>query len=75
MLSGITCGGRKKPEWPTTDFQWPAVEKGFKDRMAKGVIAGYQVQDVAVNVHFGKYHDVDSSEAAFKTAGSMAFAP
>jgi elongation factor G len=51
----------------------PAVEKGFKDRMTRGVIAGYQVQDVAVNVHFGKYHDVDSSEAAFKTAGSMCF--
>jgi elongation factor G len=51
----------------------PAVEKGFKDRMARGVIAGHQVQDVAVEVHYGKYHDVDSSEAAFKTAGSMAF--
>jgi elongation factor G len=51
----------------------PAVEKGFKERMARGVIAGYQVQNVAVNVHFGKYHDVDSSEAAFKTAGSMCF--
>jgi len=51
----------------------PAVEKGFKDRMEKGVIAGYRVQDVAVEVHFGKYHDVDSSEAAFKIAGSMAF--
>ncbi len=51
----------------------PAVEKGFKDRMTRGVIAGYQVQDVAVEVHFGKYHDVDSSEAAFKIAGSMAF--
>ncbi|MDX1945092.1 MAG: elongation factor G [Pirellulaceae bacterium] len=51
----------------------PAVEKGFKERMEKGVIAGYLVQDVAVEVHFGKYHDVDSSEAAFKIAGSMAF--
>jgi elongation factor G len=51
----------------------PAVEKGFKERMEKGVIAGYMVQDVAVEVHFGKYHDVDSSEAAFKIAGSMAF--
>lgn len=51
----------------------PAVEKGFKDRMARGVIAGYQVQNLCVDVHFGKYHDVDSSEAAFKTAGSMAF--
>lgn len=51
----------------------PAVEKGFKERMERGVIAGYMVQDVAVEVHFGKYHDVDSSEAAFKMAGSMAF--
>ncbi|HKD37265.1 MAG TPA: EF-Tu/IF-2/RF-3 family GTPase, partial [Pirellulales bacterium] len=51
----------------------PAVEKGFKERLERGVIAGYQIQDVGVEVHFGKYHDVDSSEAAFKTAGSMAF--
>ena len=51
----------------------PAIEKGFKERMNRGVIAGYQVQDVAVEVHFGKYHDVDSSEAAFKIAGSMVF--
>jgi elongation factor G len=51
----------------------PAVEKGFKERLARGVIAGYQVQDVAVEVHFGKHHPVDSSEQAFKTAGSMAF--
>ena len=39
----------------------------------RGVIAGYTVQNVGVEVHFGKHHDVDSSEAAFKTAGSMAF--
>jgi elongation factor G len=51
----------------------PAVEKGFLERLERGVIAGYQVQNVGVDVHFGKYHDVDSSEAAFKTAGSMAF--
>jgi elongation factor G len=51
----------------------PAVEKGFKERLERGVIAGYQVQNIGVEVHFGKYHDVDSSEAAFKTAGSMAF--
>ena len=51
----------------------PAVEKGFKERLARGVIAGYQVQDVAVEVYFGKHHPVDSSEQAFKTAGSMAF--
>ena len=51
----------------------PAVEKGFKDRMERGVIAGYKVQNVCVEVYFGKHHPVDSSEQAFKTAGSMAF--
>lgn len=51
----------------------PAIEKGFRERMTRGVIAGHQVVNVGVEVHFGKYHDVDSSEAAFKTAGSMAF--
>lgn len=51
----------------------PAIEKGFKERMDRGVIAGNRVQDVVVEVHYGKYHDVDSSEAAFKIAGSMAF--
>ena len=51
----------------------PAVEKGFKDRLERGVIAGYQVQNVCVEVHFGKHHPVDSSEQAFKTAASMAF--
>ncbi len=51
----------------------PAVEKGFKERLVGGVIAGYMVQDVCVEVHFGKHHPVDSSEAAFKTAGRMAF--
>jgi len=51
----------------------PAVEKGFKDRMTKGVVAGYCVQDVCVEVHFGKDHPVDSNEQAFKTAASMVF--
>lgn len=51
----------------------PAVEKGFRERMERGVIAGYKVQNVCVEVFFGKHHPVDSSEAAFKTAGSMAF--
>jgi len=51
----------------------PAVEKGFKDRIERGVIAGYRVQDVCVEVHFGKHHAVDSSEQAFKTAASMVF--
>jgi elongation factor G len=51
----------------------PAVEKGVKERMEKGVIAGYQVQDVATELFFGKDHPVDSNETAFRTAGSMAF--
>jgi len=52
----------------------PAVEKGFKDRLMRGVIANYPVVNVCVEVHFGKYHPVDSSEAAFKMAASKAFA-
>jgi elongation factor G len=51
----------------------PAVEKGCKELLERGALAGYRIQDVAVEVHFGKHHDVDSSEAAFKTAGRMAF--
>ena len=51
----------------------PAIQKGFRERMERGVVAGYQVENVAVEVHFGKHHPVDSNETAFKTAGSMAF--
>lgn len=51
----------------------PAIEKGFRERIEKGVIAGYKVKNVAVEVHFGKHHPVDSSEAAFKIAGAMVF--
>lgn len=51
----------------------PAIEKGFLERIQRGVIAGYQIQDVAVEVFFGKHHPVDSSEAAFKMAGSLCF--
>jgi elongation factor G len=51
----------------------PAVAKGFLERLGRGVIAGYPVQDVCVEVHFGKHHEVDSSEQAFKTAASMVF--
>ncbi len=51
----------------------PAVEKGCKELLERGALAGYRIQDVAVEVHFGKAHDVDSSEAAFKTAGRLAF--
>ncbi len=51
----------------------PAIEKGVKEMMERGALAGYRMQDIAVEVHFGKYHDVDSSEAAFKTAARYAF--
>jgi len=51
----------------------PAVEKGVRETMVNGVIAGYPVCDVRVAVYDGKYHDVDSSEAAFKIASSRAF--
>ncbi len=51
----------------------PAIEKGCKEVLEQGALAGYRMQDVAVEVHFGKAHDVDSSEAAFKTAARMCF--
>ena len=51
----------------------PAVEKGCKELLERGALAGYRMQDVAVEVFFGKDHPVDSSEAAFKTAGRVAF--
>jgi elongation factor G len=51
----------------------PAVEKGIREGMARGVVAGYQIVDVSVNLFDGSYHDVDSSEIAFKIAGSKAF--
>jgi elongation factor G len=51
----------------------PAVEKGCKELLERGALAGYRIQDVAVEVYFGKDHPVDSSEAAFKTAARVAF--
>jgi elongation factor G len=51
----------------------PAVEKGVREQMDKGVISGNQVVDTEVEVFFGKDHPVDSSEQAFKTAGATAF--
>jgi len=51
----------------------PAVEKGVREAAAGGVIAGYPVTDVKVRLIDGSYHEVDSSEMAFKMAGSMAF--
>jgi len=51
----------------------PAVEKGVKEAMDKGVVAGYPMTDVMVTLYDGSYHEVDSSEMAFKIAGSIAF--
>jgi elongation factor G len=51
----------------------PAVEKGIVQAMEGGVLAGYEMVDVRVNLIFGSYHEVDSSEMAFKIAGSIAF--
>ncbi|TMA88678.1 MAG: elongation factor G, partial [Deltaproteobacteria bacterium] len=51
----------------------PAIGKGIKEALGSGVLAGYPVVDVKATVIFGSYHEVDSSEMAFKIAGSMAF--
>ncbi len=51
----------------------PAVDKGVQEQMEKGVLAGYPVVDVKVTIFDGSYHEVDSSEMAFKIAGSMGF--
>ncbi|MBI3983871.1 elongation factor G [Candidatus Microgenomates bacterium] len=51
----------------------PAVEAGIKEAMQNGVVAGYPMVDIGVTLYDGSYHDVDSSEMAFKIAGSMAF--
>ncbi|MCD7891197.1 MAG: elongation factor G [Ruminococcus sp.] len=51
----------------------PAVDKGIQDTMKAGILAGYEVVDVKVELYDGSYHEVDSSEMAFQIAGSMAF--
>ena len=51
----------------------PAVEKGVREAMGRGILAGFPVVDVSVDLYDGSYHDVDSSEIAFKIAASMAF--
>ena len=50
----------------------PSVEAGLKDAMANGVLAGYPLIDIKAKLYDGSYHEVDSSEAAFKVAASMA---
>jgi elongation factor G len=51
----------------------PAVDAGIQEAMNGGVLAGYPLVDIRVTLTFGSYHDVDSSEMAFKIAGSLAF--
>jgi elongation factor G len=49
------------------------IDEGIKDALTRGVLAGYPIDDVRIELYDGSYHDVDSSEMAFKIAGSMAF--
>jgi elongation factor G len=51
----------------------PAVEKGVKEAMERGILAGYKMVDISCELNFGSYHDVDSSEIAYKIAASQAF--
>ena len=51
----------------------PSVKKGIEEATKNGILAGFPIEDVKVTLTFGSYHDVDSSEMAFKIAGSMAF--
>jgi len=78
---------RLEPQEPGTGYEFvnaivggvvpreyvPAVDKGVQEQMEKGVLAGYPVVDVKVTIFDGSYHEVDSSEMAFKIAGSMGF--
>ena len=66
FVNGVT-GGRIPREYI------PAVDQGIREAMQFGVLAGYPVEDIKVTLTDGAYHDVDSSEMAFKLAGSMAF--
>jgi elongation factor G len=85
MFADVTL--RIEPQAPGTGFSFeneivggaipkefiPAVEKGIEEALKNGIIAGYPMVDVLVRLTDGSYHDVDSSEMAFKIAGSMAF--
>jgi elongation factor G len=51
----------------------PAIQKGIKEAMERGIVAGYPMVDVSIELYDGSYHDVDSSEIAFKISGSQAF--
>ena len=51
----------------------PAVEKGIREAMDRGIVAGYKMTDISAELNYGSYHDVDSSEIAYKIAASQAF--
>ena len=68
MCSSIEIKGGAIPK----EFINP-TEKGVKEALDKGVVAGYPMVDIEVTLYDGSFHEVDSSEAAFKIAGSMAF--
>lgn len=81
------CWLRVEPQEPGKGFEYvdavkggtipreyiPAIGKGVKEALDRGILAGYSIVDVKVTVFEGSYHEVDSSEAAFKMAGSFAF--
>jgi elongation factor G len=81
------CWIRLEPQEPGKGFEFvdeikggtvpqeyiPAIHKGIKEALNNGVLAGYPVVDVKATAYDGSYHEVDSSEAAFKVAGSLAF--
>ncbi len=85
MFGDVTI--RIEPQTPGTGFTFeneivggvipkeyiPAVEKGIEEALKNGIVAGYPMVDIMVRLIDGSYHDVDSSEMAFKIAGSMAF--
>src|SRR5207248_9249043 len=66
FVEKITCGVIPKEYIPSLD-------DGIQDALTSGVVAGYPMVDVRATLTYGSYHDVDSSEMAFKIAGSMAF--
>ena len=82
-----TCGSRSSPSEPGAGYVFenkivggvipkefiPSIEKGVREAMRRGVLAGYPVIDVKVSLFDGSYHDVDSSGPAFEVAASMGF--
>ncbi len=67
MFESKVVGGTVPREY------WSAVEKGIKEALDNGILAGYPVVDIKAILYDGSYHEVDSSEMAFKIAGSMGF--